>query len=208
MGSDMSSQVSLTRYTWMHMSRCPNPTLCWASRARATLVMIWPSFADVLLVNQTPSMLQNLYLDSDFAMLGDLKLVELPGVYTIAPHGFQTIKVMIKVLSFLAICIGLFDKNRHHLWQHLVGRICHVRGRLGVILNAFHIDIIDYIKPAYCNEAQVSTFLHPSSRFFLLQMLSFRVCRPSSNGKIGWTLPHPSHQSHRIYTLFRIFYFA
>ena len=54
------------------------------------------SVADVLLVNQTSNTLQNLCLD--FATLGDLKLVERPGVYTIAPHGFQSIKATIKVL--------------------------------------------------------------------------------------------------------------
>jgi coatomer subunit beta len=51
----------------------------------------------VLLVNQTPNTLQNLCLD--FATLGDLKLVERPTVYTIAPHGFQSIKATIKVTA-------------------------------------------------------------------------------------------------------------
>jgi coatomer subunit beta len=50
---------------------------------------------DVLLVNQTPNTLQNLCLD--FATLGDLKLVERPSTYTIAPHSFQSIKATIKV---------------------------------------------------------------------------------------------------------------
>ncbi|KIM76548.1 hypothetical protein PILCRDRAFT_826305 [Piloderma croceum F 1598] len=45
----------------------------------------------VLLVNQIPNMLQNLCLD--FTTLGDLKLVERPGVYTIAPRCFQSIKI-------------------------------------------------------------------------------------------------------------------
>ena len=52
---------------------------------------------DVLLVNQTSNTLQNLCVD--FATLGDLKIVERPAVYTIAPHGFQNIKATIKVLS-------------------------------------------------------------------------------------------------------------
>ena len=52
---------------------------------------------DVLLVNQTSNTLQNLCLD--FATLGDLKIVERPAVYTIAPHGFQSIKATIKVLQ-------------------------------------------------------------------------------------------------------------
>jgi hypothetical protein len=54
-----------------------------------------------------------------------------------------------------------------------------------VILNDIHIDIMDYIKPAYCDEAQVSTSLHPSYGIFSLRMLSSGVCGPSSNGKIG-----------------------
>ena len=50
---------------------------------------------DVLLVNQTADTLQSLCLD--FATLGDLKLVERPSVYTIAPHNVQSIKATIKV---------------------------------------------------------------------------------------------------------------
>lgn len=57
---------------------------------------------DVLLVNQTANTLQNLCLD--FATLGDLKLVERPGVYTIGPHGFQSIKATIKVSALLLTC--------------------------------------------------------------------------------------------------------
>ena len=52
---------------------------------------------DVLLVNQTADTLQNLCLD--FATLGDLKLVERPSTYTIAPHSFQSIKATIKVCT-------------------------------------------------------------------------------------------------------------
>jgi hypothetical protein len=54
-----------------------------------------------------------------------------------------------------------------------------------VVLNDILIDIMDYIKPAYCNEAQVSTFLHPSCGLFSLQMLSSGVCGLSSNGRTG-----------------------
>ena len=55
-----------------------------------------------------------------FTTLGDLKLIERPGVYTIAPHGFQSIKATIKVLSFLwflsavtdqSMCVGVFDRD-------------------------------------------------------------------------------------------------
>src|SRR5882757_939249 len=81
-----------------HTSRCTDSILC--------LICILPRmgyfigdthlrYTDVLLVNQTSNTLQNLCLD--FATLGDLKLVERPAVYTIAPHGFQSIKATIKV---------------------------------------------------------------------------------------------------------------
>ncbi|KAF8435813.1 coatomer protein [Boletus edulis BED1] len=96
---------------------------------------------DVLLVNQTPNTLQNLCLD--FATLGDLKLVERPAVYTIAPHGFQSIKATIKVSSTeTGVIFGSI------LWEGPgLAETC-------VILNDIHIDIMDYIKPAYCNETQ------------------------------------------------------
>ncbi|KAJ3968052.1 coatomer protein [Lentinula raphanica] len=96
---------------------------------------------DVLLVNQTANTLQNLCLD--FATLGDLKIVERPSVYTIAPHGFQSIKATIKVSSTeTGVIFGSI------LWEGPnMSEAC-------VILNDIHIDIMDYIKPAYCNEAQ------------------------------------------------------
>ncbi|EIN14354.1 coatomer beta subunit [Punctularia strigosozonata HHB-11173 SS5] len=96
---------------------------------------------DVLLVNQTANTLQNLCLD--FATLGDLKLVERPTVYTIAPHSFQSIKATIKVSSTeTGVIFGSI------LWEGSnMSESC-------VILNDIHIDIMDYIKPAYCTEAQ------------------------------------------------------
>ncbi|KAF5352861.1 hypothetical protein D9756_006222 [Leucocoprinus leucothites] len=96
---------------------------------------------DVLLVNQSSNTLQNLCLD--FATLGDLKIVERPSVYTIAPHGFQSIKATIKVSSTeTGVIFGSI------LWEGPnLSEQC-------VILNDIHIDIMDYIKPAHCNEAQ------------------------------------------------------
>ncbi|KAF7323176.1 Coatomer protein [Mycena chlorophos] len=96
---------------------------------------------DVLLVNQTPNTMQNLCLD--FATLGDLKIVERPSVYTLGPHGFQSIKATIKVSSTeTGVIFGSI------LWEGAnMAEAC-------VILNDIHIDIMDYIKPAYCNEAQ------------------------------------------------------
>lgn len=103
----------------------------------------------MLLVNQTADTLQSLCLD--FATLGDLKLVERPSVYTIAPHSFQSIKATIKVSSTeTGVIFGSI------LWEGPgMAEQC-------VILNDIHIDIMDYIKPAYCTEAQVCSSLDES----------------------------------------------
>ncbi|KAG1837844.1 armadillo-type protein [Suillus subalutaceus] len=86
---------------------------------------------DVLLVNQTSNTLQNLCLD--FATLGDLKLVERPAVYTIAPHGFHSIKATIKVSSTeTGVIFGSILLDGPALAE-----CC-------VILNDIHIDIMDY----------------------------------------------------------------
>ncbi|KAI0307627.1 coatomer beta subunit [Multifurca ochricompacta] len=96
---------------------------------------------DVLLVNQTSNTLQNLCLD--FATLGDLKIVERPTVYTVAPHGFQSIKATIKVSSTeTGVIFGSI------LWEG------PDLSEQAVILSDIHVDIMDYIKPAYCTEAQ------------------------------------------------------
>lgn len=86
-------------------------------------------------------MLQNLTLD--FATLGDLKLVEKPAPHTIAPHGYHSIKSVVKVSSTeTGVIFGsiVYDIN--------------ATDSRNVILNDIHVDIMDYIKPAYCNEAQ------------------------------------------------------
>jgi coatomer subunit beta len=76
--------------------------------------------------------------------LGDLKIVERPSVYTIAPHNFQSIKATIKVSSTeTGVIFGTI------LWEGQdMSEQC-------VILNDIHIDIMDYIKPASCSEARV-----------------------------------------------------
>ncbi|KAG1786708.1 coatomer beta C-terminal region-domain-containing protein [Suillus plorans] len=82
---------------------------------------------DVLLVNQTSNTLQNLCLD----------------VAMLAPHGFQSIKATIKVSSTeTGVIFGSI------LWDGPALAECCV------ILNDIHINIMDYIKPAYCSETQ------------------------------------------------------
>jgi coatomer subunit beta len=105
-------------------------------------------FTDVLLVNQTSDTLQNLCVD--FATLGDLKIVERPTVYTVGPHGFQNIKATIKVSSTeTGVIFGSI------LWE------APDLSEQAVILSDIHVDIMDYIKPAYCTEAQACPSLTP-----------------------------------------------
>jgi coatomer subunit beta len=98
---------------------------------------------DVLIVNQTPETLQNLTIE--FATLGDLKLVERPAPHTLGPHGFHSIKATIKVSSTeTGVIFGniVYDKQGAS------------DASVNIVLNDIHVDIMDYIKPAYCNEAQ------------------------------------------------------
>lgn len=98
---------------------------------------------DVLIVNQTSETLQNLTIE--FATLGDLKLVERPAPTTIGPHGFHNIKATIKVSSTeTGVIFGniVYDKQGAS------------DASVNIVLNDVHVDIMDYIKPAYCNEAQ------------------------------------------------------
>jgi vesicle coat complex subunit len=107
---------------------------------------------DVLLVNQTSNTLQNLCID--FATLGDLKIVERPTVYTVAPNGFQSIKATIKVSSTeTGVIFGSILWDAPDLSEQ------------AVILSDIHVDIMDYIKPAYCTEAQACLSLATSSAF-------------------------------------------
>ncbi|CAE6423084.1 unnamed protein product, partial [Rhizoctonia solani] len=95
---------------------------------------------DVLVVNQTTDTLQNLVIE--FATLGDVKLVERPTTHTLGPHSFHSVKATIKVSSTET---GVIFGNI--IWEAGTSETC-------VVLNDIHIDIMDYIKPAYCNEAQ------------------------------------------------------
>ena len=130
----------------------------------------------MLLVNQTADTLQNLCLD--FATLGDLKLVERPSIYTVAPHSFQSIKATIKVSSTET---GVIFASI--LWEGPgLAEQC-------VILNDIHIDIMDYIKPAYCTEQQVRTDPRRRPRTCLETnprlCLSSGACGQSLNGRTG-----------------------
>lgn len=96
---------------------------------------------DVLIVNQTNETLQNLTVE--FATLGDLKLVDRPATHNLAPHSFLTVKAPIKVSSTeTGVIFGNIVYDSHGSTENCV------------VLNDIHIDIMDYINPAFCNETQ------------------------------------------------------
>ncbi|KAL1924900.1 uncharacterized protein VTP21DRAFT_4554 [Calcarisporiella thermophila] len=97
---------------------------------------------DILIVNQTADTLQNLSLE--FATLGDLKLVGRPASQNVGPHSFLSIKANIKVSSTET---GVIFGNIIYDGSAAGDSNC-------VVLNDIHIDIMDYINPAYCTETQ------------------------------------------------------
>lgn len=95
---------------------------------------------DVLVVNQTNDTLQNCTLE--LATLGDLKLVDRPHPVVLAPHDFCNIKANVKVSS---------TEN-----GIIFGNIVYDTAQVSnvVVLNTIHIDIMDYILPATCNDTE------------------------------------------------------
>lgn len=98
---------------------------------------------DVLLVNQTADTLQNLQIE--LSAKGDLKLVERPQQYTLAPRDFTNVKATIKVASTNT---GLIFGN---IVYDVSGR---GNERSYIVLNSIRIDIIDYIEPATCTDEE------------------------------------------------------
>lgn len=101
---------------------------------------------DVTVINRTKDTLQNLCLE--LATMGDLKLVERPQNYTLAPESSKQIKANIKVSSTET---GVIFGNIVYETSS------NVLERTVVVLNDIHIDIMDYISPAYCADAAFRT---------------------------------------------------
>ncbi|KAJ1970763.1 coatomer subunit beta, partial [Dimargaris xerosporica] len=95
---------------------------------------------DVLIVNQTADTLRNLTLE--FTTLGDLKLVEKPGEHNLGPHAFYSIQAHIKVSSTET---GVIFGTIYYDGPTAGESTC-------VVLNDVHIDIMEYIQAAKCDE--------------------------------------------------------
>ncbi|KAK1386785.1 Coatomer subunit beta [Heracleum sosnowskyi] len=100
---------------------------------------------DVTIINRTKETLQNLCLE--LATMGDLKLVERPQNYTLAPESSKQIKANIKVSS----------TETGVIFGNIVYETSNVLERSVVVLNDIHIDIMDYISPAVCSDAAFRT---------------------------------------------------
>ncbi|CAK7354178.1 unnamed protein product [Dovyalis caffra] len=100
---------------------------------------------DVTVINRTTDTLQNLCLE--LATMGDLKLVERPQNYTLAPESSRQIKANIKVSS----------TETGVIFGNIVYETSNVLERTVVVLNDIHIDIMDYISPAVCTDAAFRT---------------------------------------------------
>lgn len=93
---------------------------------------------DVTVINRTAETLQNLCLE--LATMGDLKLVERPQNYNMAPHTTRVIRANIKVSS----------TETGVIFGNIVYENTAYSDRSVVVLNDIHIDIMDYISPASC----------------------------------------------------------
>ncbi|GMJ11131.1 beta1 Coat Protein [Hibiscus trionum] len=100
---------------------------------------------DVTVINRTKETLQNLCLE--LATMGDLKLVERPQNYTLAPESSKQIKANIKVSS----------TETGVIFGNIVYETSNVFERTVVVLNDIHIDIMDYISPAVCTDTAFRT---------------------------------------------------
>ncbi|XP_026745255.1 coatomer subunit beta-like isoform X1 [Trichoplusia ni] len=97
---------------------------------------------DVLVVNQTDDTLQNCTVE--LATLGDLRLVERPAGVVLAPRDFASIKAHVKVAS----------TENGIIFGNIVYEVSGASMDRGVVvLNDIHIDIVDYIQPALCIDA-------------------------------------------------------
>ncbi len=91
--------------------------------------------------------MQNVTLE--IATVGDLKLVDRPQSYTIAPNDKKAIRVNIKVSSTEN---GIIFGN---IVYDIAGT--STSDKNCVVMNEIHIDILDYISPANCSELNFRT---------------------------------------------------
>ncbi len=96
---------------------------------------------EILVINRTSATLTNLTLE--LATLGDLRLVERPQVVTLGPLDQQSLRANIKVSS----------TETGHIFGTIVYENSSSAEKSYINLNSIHLDIMDYIRPAFCADA-------------------------------------------------------
>jgi len=111
---------------------------------------------DFLLINTTSEPMHNVCLE--LATVGDLKLCERPQSYSLAAGEHKHIKSNIKVSSTeTGIVFGtiVYDTSSTAAATNgatPTGAAASADAKSAVVLNDIHIDIMDYISPAYCSD--------------------------------------------------------
>lgn len=174
---------------------------------------------DILVVNQTQETFQNMSVE--LATLGDLKLVERPSTYTLAPYSFQSIKATIKVSSTET---GVIFGNI--VYERASGGAASTGDSSYVVLNDIHVDVMDYISPSVVDETQFrsmwtgfewenkvnvktnisyvwKTNLQRRARVSQSHYESYQHGLSHSRGKSGRRMWFPERQSLRLESLWR-----
>jgi coatomer subunit beta len=97
---------------------------------------------EIVVVNRLPQTLNNLTVD--LSTIGDLKLVERPAPQTIGPLDTRALRASIKVSS----------TETGHIFGTIVYDSSSGAEKTYVNLNDIHLDIMDYIQPATCSDAE------------------------------------------------------
>jgi len=108
----------------------------------ALTVLDYDIVLDILIVNQTDAVLQNLCVELNTS--GDLKVVERPNTVTLAPFGAVHINANIKVKSTES---GVIFGNI--VYDSSSGTSQNI-----VVMNNIHMDIMDYIGPAVTTDVK------------------------------------------------------
>ena len=95
---------------------------------------------ELLVINRTPNTLNN--LTCELSTMGDLKLVERPQTVTIGPLDQRLLRANIKVSS----------TETGHIFGTIVFESSSGAEKTYINLNDIHLDIMDYIQPATCDD--------------------------------------------------------
>lgn len=100
---------------------------------------------EILIVNQTADILQNVSLE--LSTNGDLKLVEKPERFNLKPHGVHKVSANVKVTS----------TESGVIFGNVVYDSASGTNQTVVVLNNVNMDIMDYIEPATCTDTKFRT---------------------------------------------------